>query len=102
MGGVRKHPLTINIEKIKLKQLVQVVEKLGNPVCPRCGKHMRSRGKALGYKCRQCGTTQQTAITQIKQREITPGLYETPVCARRHLSKPLKLMKKTQNHQNKI
>jgi tRNA(Ile2)-agmatinylcytidine synthase len=93
MGGVREQPLTINLEKINIIHLVDRVEKLGNPVCPDCGKHMKSRGHHLGFKCRRCGTTQQKPITRIQPRKISVGWYETPVCARRHLSKPLKRMK---------
>jgi tRNA(Ile2)-agmatinylcytidine synthase len=89
-GGVRETPLTVNLEKLQVKQLVDVVEKCENPVCPRCGKHMKSKGAKQGYKCRVCGCTEKQPITTEKQRRIQTGFYEVPVCARRHLSKPLK------------
>ncbi len=91
-GGVREHPLTINLEKIHVKQLTPVTEKIENPVCPRCGKHMKSKGTNQGYKCIKCRTTSTQPNLQQKPRSIKPGFYEVPICARRHLSKPLKRM----------
>lgn len=93
-GGVREHPLTINLEKINVKQLVPLTIKVENPVCPTCGKHMKSKGTNQGYKCRNCGTSSSEPVLQEKKRSITPGFYEVPICARRHLSKPLKRMMK--------
>ena len=89
-GGVREQPLTINIEKINIKHLTKIVEKIENPVCPNCGKHMKSKGKDQGYKCKRCGAKSDKPLLQEKQRKIHTGFYEVPVCARRHLSKPLK------------
>jgi len=91
-GGVREKPLTINIEKIKIKKLTKLIEKVENPICPRCGKHMRSKGTNQGYKCKNCGTKREKPVSKEKKRDISIGLYEVPVCARRHLSKPLKRM----------
>jgi tRNA(Ile2)-agmatinylcytidine synthase len=91
-GGVREHPLTINLEKICIKKLSTVTEKIENPVCPKCGKHMKSKGTNQGYKCIKCGTTSSQPRLQQKTRLIKLGFYEVPICARRHLSKPLKRM----------
>ena len=91
-GGVRKKPLTVNLEKINVKHLEKQVEKTENPVCPVCGKHMRSKGTGQGYKCKKCGTKSKKPILKEKKREIHIGFYEVPVCARRHLSKPIKRM----------
>jgi tRNA(Ile2)-agmatinylcytidine synthase len=91
-GGVREHPLTINLEKICIKKLSTVTEKIENPVCPQCGKHMKSKGTNQGYKCIKCGTTSSQPRLQQKTRSIKLGFYEVPICARRHLSKPLKRM----------
>ncbi|EMR73608.1 DNA-binding protein [Thermoplasmatales archaeon SCGC AB-539-N05] len=94
-GGVREQPLTINIEKMKVNHLVKVFEKIENPVCPSCRKHMKSIGDRQGYRCRSCGTkvTEDKARFKEKKRVIKPGFYEVPVCARRHLSMPLKRLK---------
>ncbi|MCK4365061.1 MAG: DUF1743 domain-containing protein [Thermoplasmatales archaeon] len=91
-GGVRKKPLTINLEKINTKHLEKQVEKVENPVCPKCGKHMKSKGTGQGYKCKKCGTKSEKPLVKERKRNIKTGFYEVPVCARRHLSKPLKRM----------
>ncbi len=89
-GGIREHPWTINLEKIRVNQLVPVTIKTENPVCPSCGKHMKSKGTDQGFKCRKCKTSSSEPVLRQKQRLLTPGFYEVPICARRHLSKPLK------------
>jgi len=91
-GGVREKPLTINLEKINIKHLEKQVEKVENPVCPKCGKHMKSKGTGQGYKCKKCGTKSEKPLIKERKRNIKTGFYEVPVCARRHLSKPLKRM----------
>ena len=91
-GGVRKNPLTINIEKLKINNLVDSYAKTGNPMCPKCSKKMKSMGRAAGYRCPTCRTKageEQVKKSRVK-RDIEEGIYEVPVCARRHLAKPLK------------
>ena len=64
---------------------------LKNPtVCPKCKKHMKSVGTNQGYRCKKCGTKSDKPKIVEKKRELELGFYEVPVCARRHLSKPLK------------
>jgi tRNA(Ile2)-agmatinylcytidine synthase len=91
-GGVREKPLTINIEKMQVRNLVKISEKVGNPRCPICKKSMKSIGKNMGYRCRMCGTKirWQGALFKEKNRILREGFYEVPVCAKRHISKPLK------------
>jgi tRNA(Ile2)-agmatinylcytidine synthase len=91
-GGIREKPLTINIEKIRVKRLKKQFIKVENPICPNCGKHMKSKGTGQGFKCVKCGTKSNKTIIKEKKREINIDFYEVPVCARRHLSKPLKRM----------
>jgi tRNA(Ile2)-agmatinylcytidine synthase len=91
-GGVRSDPLTVNSEKIKVLSLVSLVEKVENPVCSQCGKHMKSVGKDLGFRCRRCGTRSDKPLLRQVDRGIDLGMYEVPVVARRHLSRPLKLL----------
>jgi tRNA(Ile2)-agmatinylcytidine synthase len=91
-GGVREKPLTINLEKIKIINLEKLVEKIENPVCPICGKHMKSKGFDQGYKCKKCGTKSNKPLLKEKKRSLKTVFYEVPICARRHLSKPLKRM----------
>lgn len=94
-GGVRKSPLTINIEKMKVNRLVDSYEKSGNPRCPKCKKTMKSMGRNAGYRCPKCRAKageEQVKKSRVK-RDIEVGFYEVPVCARRHLAKPLKRIK---------
>ena len=89
-GSIRNHPLTVNVEKMKVNHLVKILQKIENPVCPNCRKHMKSIGKNQGFKCKKCGVKCDKPQLKAKQRSIQLGFYEVPVCARRHLSKPLK------------
>ena len=89
-GGVREKPLTINLEKIDVLLLKKEKEKIENPICPNCGKHMKSKGAGQGFKCKKCKTIENHPILKEKKRFIKIGFYEVPVCARRHISKPLK------------
>jgi tRNA(Ile2)-agmatinylcytidine synthase len=91
-GGVRERPLTINLEKIKINYLENIIEKVENPICAKCKRHMRSKGSGQGYKCVKCGTRSSSPLLKKKERDIRVGFYEVPVCARRHISKPLKRM----------
>ena len=87
-GGVNENH-TFNIEKFQVLNLNDVDYK--NPVC-KCGKTMTSAGKGKGFKCKRCGNkVKDDSKVQIKiQRGLVNGnFYETPVSARRHLSKPL-------------
>lgn len=89
-GGVREKPLTVNLEKIFVKNIEEKFLKTENPICPICGKHMKSKGKNQTFKCIKCKTKSNKTIIDKKERMIHTGFYEVPVCARRHLSKPLK------------
>ena len=93
-GGVREKPLTVNLEKIFIKNLEEKFVKVENPVCPKCGKHMKSKGKGQTFKCFKCKSKSDKPIIEKQERMISTGFYEVPVCARRHLSKPLKRMHK--------
>ncbi len=91
-GGVREKPLTVNLEKIFVKNLKEKNVKVENPICPKCGKHMKSKGENQGFKCVRCKTKSDKPIIEKQERMIHTGFYEVPVCARRHLAKPLKRM----------
>jgi len=100
-GGVRETPFTVNLEKIRVKMLVEKYEKVENPVCPVCGKHMKSIGRNQGYRCIKCGSKSNYPIVKRAERGLKPGFYEVPVCARRHISKPLKRIKR-ENGESKL
>ena len=87
-GGIGEQN-TFNIEKFQVIELNDVEYK--NPICE-CGKRMTSAGKNKGFKCKRCGRR----IEDDKKVPVTitrflknSQFYETPVSARRHLSKPL-------------
>jgi len=93
-GGVRQDPFTVNLEKLQVIGLAQRRRKLSNPVCGDCGISMKSIGRNQGYRCRRCGRKvgEEEAAYEIHAPDISPGWYEVPVCARRHLAKPLERM----------
>jgi len=76
---------TLNLEKIKIKALRGHI--FQNPVC--CGKRMKSMGSGQGYRCMKCGLKKRDRADVVLTRNISPGFYEVPPCARRHLSMPL-------------
>jgi len=79
---------TLNVEKIKILELA-AYKKTSNPVCPTCGKRMKSAGSGQGFRCKSCNTKSDEVVCTTMDRGITPGIYEVPPCARRHISKPL-------------
>ncbi len=59
------------------------------PICIDCDKRMTSAGAGKGYKCRLCNARSNTPSLYTVERSITPGWYEPPPSARRHLARPL-------------
>jgi len=94
-GAVHKatatKPLTINLEKIRIQTLAQKTA-LENPMCPNCGKHLKSMGKNQGFRCEKCGSK----FSELKKQEIQvprtlkARLYFTATRSQRHLTKPLR------------
>lgn len=87
-GGIGEQN-TFNIEKFQVLKLNDVEYK--NPVCE-CGKRMTSAGKNKGFKCKKCGRkieSNEKVPIVIERNLKNHQFYETPVSARRHLSKPL-------------
>ena len=97
-GGVRARPFTINLEKIEIRKLAEAYKKVENPVCSKCGKHMKSIGKGKGYRCPKCGVKagEEDAKYVKVERKLKEGIYEVPIIAMRHLTKPIKRMKNKQ------
>ena len=92
MGELRDEPRTLNIEKIHVLSTADEYRKVSNPVCPKCGRTMKSKGQGQPYKCKDCHTSSSEPVLEYIPRQIVPGWYEPPTAARRHLSKPLKRM----------
>jgi tRNA(Ile2)-agmatinylcytidine synthase len=85
-GGENKVK-TINLERMDILTVKDHV--YSNPVCPACGKSMSSEGKGKGFQCKRCKTRKlEKELTEI-DREISPGSYEPPPSAWRHLYKML-------------
>ena len=80
---------TFNVEKFQVIELNDVEYK--NPICE-CGKRMTSAGKNKGFKCKKCGRKLESSKKvpiKIQRFLKNAQFYETPVSARRHLSKPI-------------
>ncbi len=87
-GGIGEQN-TFNIEKFQVIKLNDVEYK--NPIC-KCGKRMTSAGKNKGFKCKKCGnkiSSNEKVPIKVTRFLKNTQFYETPVSARRHLSKPL-------------
>jgi len=93
-GAVRPasktHPMTINLEKIRIIELIPKIV-LHNPKCPKCGKVMSSMGRAQGYRCEKCRykSKQLTKTQTTQERALENRLYITSSHSQRHLTKPL-------------
>jgi tRNA(Ile2)-agmatinylcytidine synthase len=79
---------SINLEKIHLITCAEIIRQRP-PVCTTCGKRMKSDGVDKGWKCRRCKTRGDKPDIIREPRTISPGWYEVPPSARRHLAKPL-------------
>jgi tRNA(Ile2)-agmatinylcytidine synthase len=95
-GGVRPatqdHPLTLNLEKVRVLKFSARSE-IRNPLCPSCGKRLKSAGKGKGYKCRRCSLRFPDFSPLVFPISLPKTLRENewiqpPVCAWRHLTKP--------------
>jgi tRNA(Ile2)-agmatinylcytidine synthase len=94
-GAVQKatasKPLTINLEKIKILKLINQ-PLFENPLCPNCGKRLKSMGKNQGLRCEKCGNKYPDLKKKdlMCARAIKVGLYVTSTRSQRHLTKPLR------------
>jgi tRNA(Ile2)-agmatinylcytidine synthase len=82
-------PLTVNLEKIRVLRLAPKIV-YHNPVCPKCGKRLKSMGKGQGFRCEKCGFRAAgfKKVEARMKREIRRGLYITSTRSQRHLTKP--------------
>jgi tRNA(Ile2)-agmatinylcytidine synthase len=94
-GGIRKpekdHRLTFNLEEIQILHMNPLFNRIP-PKCPRCHKTLKSAGKSAGFKCKKCDyrTKTKNYLVYQKPRGLKTGIrYVTPVCAQRHLTKPV-------------
>jgi len=91
-GGIRKasknHPRILNLEFIDVISLEKNLIK-SNPICKKCDKKMKSKGKNQGYQCIRCGKKLANKVILEIPRKIKKQLYIPNVSAHRHLSRPL-------------
>ena len=91
-GGVRKatknFPRIINVEYLDVLSL-KTNHSTSNPLCRRCNKKMKSKGRAQGFQCIRCKGMASKKITTTIPREIKERLYLPKISAHRHLTRPL-------------
>ena len=83
---------TVNIEKLKIINLVPRYSKPPNPVCA-CGKRTHSSGKNSKYRCKSCGKKYDRPALIPKSPNLDLNWFEPPASSRRHLTKPIYLMR---------
>ena len=83
---------TINIEKLKITSLVPRYSKPPNPICI-CGKRTHSSGKNSKYRCNSCGKKYERPSLINEPPKLELGWFEPPASSRRHLTKPIQLMR---------
>ena len=82
----------INLEKLKIRNLVSRYSKPPNPVCV-CGKRTHSAGKNSKYRCKSCGKKYSRPSLIPKTPSLDLSWFEPPASSRRHLTKPINLMR---------
>ena len=88
---------TLNMEKLEVLELAQLTL-IQAPLCPSCGRRMKSAGRNQGYRCRECKQKSMHKEEKQRFRDLEIGFYEVPPCARRHLSKQLVRMSEKMVH----
>lgn len=99
----RTHGLTLNLEGLEVVDLATASES-SNPICPKCGKRMKSAGSKKGYKCSKCGhrDVEISKTETLLVRNLDRGLYLPPARAQRHLTRPLARVSRTNSGMPKV
>ncbi|MFB5603235.1 MAG: DNA-binding protein, partial [Candidatus Nitrosomaritimum aestuariumsis] len=84
----KTHPRTLNLEFIEILNLEKNISQT-NPLCVKCNKKMKSKGKNQGYKCVKCGKTAKKKTSLEIPRKIKKQQYIPDISAHRHLSRPI-------------
>ena len=94
-GAVRKasknHPRVINVEFLHVLNLQKNL-KLVNPICIKCNKRMKSKGKNQGFQCVRCGKRARKKTVEEISRKLKKQLYLPIPSAHRHLTRPMQRM----------
>jgi tRNA(Ile2)-agmatinylcytidine synthase len=90
-GGIRKasktHPRILNLEFIEVMNLRKNTVR-SNPLCAKCNKKMKSKGRNQGFQCIKCGKVSKIKIILDIPRKVKKQLYIPDISAHRHLSRP--------------
>lgn len=90
-GGIRKssvkHGRTLNVEFFEILKL-QKKAVLVNPLCTKCNKRMKSKGRNQGFECIRCGQKAQNKTMLESPRKVKTKLYIPQPSAHRHLTRP--------------
>jgi tRNA(Ile2)-agmatinylcytidine synthase len=91
-GSQRDDGKSLNVEKLRVDVVAPERIRIANPVCPRCGKRMKSAGRAQSFRCMRHHARAPPGAGRWEDvaRDLRPGWYEPPAFARRHLAKPVK------------
>jgi tRNA(Ile2)-agmatinylcytidine synthase len=96
-GGIRKatknHQRILNVEFLEIIKLEKDL-RLENPICKKCNKRMKSKGKNQGFRCIKCGKKASNKIIHEIPRKLIPKLYLPAVSAYRHLTRPKQRMRR--------
>ena len=77
---------SLHVEKMQILDLSRQFIRYP-PICSRCGERMHTRGRD-DFRCPSCGAKARHPDYVQVERKLSPGLYDVPVMARRHLSRP--------------
>ncbi|MDE1861414.1 MAG: DUF1743 domain-containing protein [Thaumarchaeota archaeon] len=96
-GGIRRaskrYGRTLNIEFIDVIKAARRMEVV-NPMCTRCARRMKSKGRGQGFRCERCGQVSQSKVLEEVPRSLVKGLYLPVPSAHRHLTRPLQRVSK--------
>jgi len=91
-GGIRKasknHQRILNVEFLEILRLEKNL-KLVNPLCHKCHKRMKSKGRNQGFECIRCGDKSSRKKIQYIPRNLEKRLYLPVLSAHRHLTRPM-------------
>lgn len=101
-GGIRKatknHQRILNVEFLEIIKLEKDL-RLENPICKKCNKRMKSKGRNQGFRCIKCGKKASNKIIHEIPRKLIPKLYLPAVSAYRHLTRPKQRMRRFNKEQ---
>ena len=91
-SGSSTSSIVINVEYLKILKLRTIyIER--NPLCPKCGSRMISRGKNKGFKCPRCGYIDPYAKKMLVEKPRDTAyvnmILKPPPRNTKHLTKPL-------------